>query len=58
MRLQWPDGAIVAVWFMPKGANKSVVTVAHPKLPDKSAAEKARRFWTDRLEALDSLLTS
>jgi len=52
MRLQWPDGAIVAVGFMAKGAGKSVVAVQHTKLRDRAAADRARKYWTERLEAL------
>lgn len=56
MRLQWPDGAIIAVWFTAKGRGRSAVALAHQKLPDRQAAEKAKRFWTDRLDVLASLL--
>jgi hypothetical protein len=55
MRLQWPDGTIVAVWFLPKGTSKSTVTLAHTKLADRAASEKAKVFWTARLDALGSL---
>jgi hypothetical protein len=58
MRLQWPDGTIVAVWFLPKGASKSTVTLAHTKLPDKAASENAKALWTTRLDALGSLFAS
>ena len=58
MRLQWPDGAIVAVGFTPKGASKSMVALAHTKLPDRSASDKAKKYWTDRLDALASLFAA
>ncbi len=52
MRLQWPDGTLVVVGFTPKGDRKSVVSLAHTKLPDRGASEKAKKFWTGRLDAL------
>ena len=58
MRLQWPDGTIVVVGFTPKGASKSMVALAHTKLPDRSAADKAKRYWSDRLDALASSLAA
>lgn len=57
LRLQWPDGAIIAVWFTAKGPAKSVVALAHTKLPDKSAADRAKKYWTERLDALATMLT-
>jgi len=56
MRLQWPDGAIVAIWFTAKSGAKSTVALAHTKLRDRQAAEAAKQYWTERLDALASLL--
>ena len=58
MRLQWPDGTIVAVGFMAKGGAKSTVALAHTKLRDRAASGRAKEFWTDRLDALGSLLAT
>ncbi len=55
MRLQWPDGTIVAAWFMSQGASKSTVAIAHTKLRDVAAVDAAKRSWTDRLDALRQL---
>jgi hypothetical protein len=52
MRLQWPDGTIVAVWFIAKRDDRSAVTLAHTKLPNKTASEQAKKYWTDHLDAL------
>ena len=52
MRLGWPDGTIVAVWFVPKGASKSSVALAHQKLPDREAADRLKQYWTERLDLL------
>ena len=56
MRLKWPDGTIVAVGFTAKGHGKSTVALGHTKLRDRAASGKAKAFWTDRLDALGSLL--
>lgn len=58
IRLQWPDGTIIAVGFTKKGDAKSAVALSHPKLPDKAAVDKAKMFWSERLDALASLLAS
>ena len=58
MRLQWPDGTLVVVGFTPKGDRKSVVSLAHTKLPDRGASEKAKKFWTARLDALTSVFAA
>jgi hypothetical protein len=54
MRLQWPDATIVAVWFTAKGRAKSAVALSHTKLADSAAAANAKKYWTDRLDALAS----
>jgi hypothetical protein len=56
LRLQWPDGTIVAVNFTAKGPKKSAVALAHTKLRSKGAADDARKHWTDRLDTLGSML--
>ena len=56
MRLQWPDGTIAIVGFTPKGARKSGVAVVHTKLRSKAAADRAKKYWGERLRALPALL--
>jgi hypothetical protein len=56
MRLSWNDGTIVAVGFTAKGNAKSLVAVQHTKLPDKAAADRAKKYWAERLDALASHL--
>jgi uncharacterized protein YndB with AHSA1/START domain len=58
VRLQWPDGPIIVVGFTAKGSAKSTVAVTHPKLPDRAAMEKAKKYWTGRLQALSSVLAA
>ena len=52
MRLQLPDGAIVAVGFWPKGSGKSSVAIEQARLPDRDTAERLRQLWSERLDAL------
>lgn len=58
MRLQWPDGAIVAVWFSGKGPAKSAVALAHTKVKTRAAMEHIKKEWATRLEALSRLLAA
>ena len=43
MRLQWPDGTVVIAGFTPKGDAKSMVALAHTKLPDKESAARSKQ---------------
>ena len=56
MRLQWPDGTLVLVGFTAKGAGKSSVAVSHTKLRDKAVSQQAKTYWTERLNALASVV--
>jgi hypothetical protein len=56
IRLQWPDGTLVLVGFTAKGAGKSSVAVSHTKLHDKAASQQAKTYWTERLNALASVV--
>ena len=57
MRIAWPDQTSVQLFFLGKGAGKSVVAVQHGKLPDKTAATRMKSFWTERLADLGAVLT-
>lgn len=56
MRLQWPDGTIVAASFASKGDGKSTVALAHTKLTSRAALERAKAEWNARLDALADAL--
>jgi hypothetical protein len=56
IRLQMPDGAIVAVGFASKGAGKSAVALEQARLPDRETVERLKRQWSDRLDALREVL--
>jgi hypothetical protein len=56
-RFDWDDGATrLIVGFTAKGEAKSQVDLAHERLPDAEAAERARAEWRERLAALKALL--
>jgi hypothetical protein len=52
MRLQMPEGAIVAVGFYAKGTDKSSVQLEQARLPDRETAEALKQRWSERLDAL------
>jgi uncharacterized protein YndB with AHSA1/START domain len=52
VRITWVDGTSVEAGFYPKGPEKSMVAVAHTKLPDRARADELKRFWGERLDAL------
>ena len=56
LRLRWTDGTTVVASFTPKGAGRSVVALAHGKLPDKETADRIKRYWAERLDALGGVL--
>jgi hypothetical protein len=56
MRIEVGEGGIVAVGFTPKGDAKSAVSVQHTKLPDRETADRLRRWWSERLDALADVL--
>jgi len=56
MRITWPDGTNVELWFTGKGG-KSQVGVQHTKLVSKDQAETLKKYWAERLNALHELLT-
>jgi uncharacterized protein YndB with AHSA1/START domain len=57
IRMTWEDGTSVEGWFTAKQRSKAQVQVQHRKLPDRQAASRMRQFWSERLDALEGLLT-
>ena len=57
MRITWPDGTSVELWFQSKGEEKAIVSVQHTQLASKADQEARKRFWGERLSALGDLLT-
>lgn len=56
MRLLWPDGSMVEVYFTAKGRGKSSVAVQHTKLADQKAVERLKAAWKGHLDALKEML--
>jgi hypothetical protein len=57
MRIAWPDGTRVDVYFTEKSAGKTQLAVQHTKLPDPDAVAMRKAFWKDALERLGERLT-
>ena len=57
IRLGWTDGTSVAIWFSAKGEDKSAVAIAHTKLSSKADADRLKKYWSERLNALSELLS-
>jgi len=55
MRFKMPDGTSVELYFQAKG-EKSIVGVQHTRLPSKADADQRKKFWSERLAALNELL--
>ena len=56
-RFDWGEGSTrVIVGFEVKGDRKSVVTLAHERLPDSETAASMKAFWRERLSGLKALL--
>ena len=56
IRVDWPDGTRVQLYFTAKGSEKSSVAVQHGGLSSKSAVAEAKDAWAERLEKLGSIL--
>ena len=52
LRLTWPDGGSVEMWFTAKGPEKAVVAIQHRRLPSQAAADERKAYWSERLDAL------
>ncbi|MEN0063459.1 MAG: hypothetical protein AAGA48_15010 [Myxococcota bacterium] len=56
MRLTWPDGTIVAAWFIDKGPEKSAVQIQHDKLDSEDRRQLEKERWAERMDALQAWL--
>jgi len=56
VRLDWPDGTKVEIYFWPKGDAKSQIVVQHRALASRTDADTMRAYWTERLDALAGLV--
>jgi hypothetical protein len=56
-RFNWDDGATrVVVGFESKDNAKSLVALAHEKLPDAAEADRMKVFWRERVVRLKEML--
>lgn len=58
IRVTWPDGTPVELYFVAKGAARSQVAVQHRRMPDKAAADRMKEYWAERLGALQAMLAA
>jgi len=58
MRIAWPDGTAVDVYFYAKSETKSQIALEHRKLPDAHAVEKMKAFWKTQLSRLQEVLAA
>ena len=57
MRIKWSDASVVVLNFLPKGKSKSAVAVQHTRIPDRATADRLKKYWSDRLDALAAALS-
>jgi hypothetical protein len=56
-RFDWSDPpSRVVVWAVPRGPDRTTVSVSHEKLPDSESAAREKAAWRDRLGALKTTL--
>jgi len=56
-RFDWGDGSTrVVVGFESKGEAKSMVGLAHEKLPDAEEADRMKAYWRERVATLKEVL--
>jgi hypothetical protein len=57
MRITWGDGTSVALWFTTKGRSSAQVAVQCTGLASRDAADAKKRYWEERLAALEQMMT-
>ena len=57
LRITWEDGSSVNAGFTSKARSKAQVALEHGKLASREAADRMKRYWSERLDALEVLLT-
>jgi hypothetical protein len=56
MRVTWPDGTSVHVYFTPKGLRKTQLAIQHVGLPNKKDVTVRKEYWAERFAALQDVL--
>jgi hypothetical protein len=58
MRVTWPDGTTVELYFVEKAAAKAQLAVQHRKLPNQETAARMKAWWAERFAALETMVTA
>ncbi len=56
MRVTWPDGTSVHLYFGDKAPGKSHLAVQHVKLANQASQARMKAYWAERLAALGEVL--
>lgn len=56
MRVTWPDGTSVQLYFQAKGEAKGQIAIQHAKLASRADVEARKAFWAERLDRLAETL--
>ena len=56
LRITWPDGSHLDVYFYPKGDARSQVAVQHSRLESAERVAQAKQFWAEALSRLENIL--
>jgi len=56
LRITWPDGSYLDVYFYPKGDTKSQVAVQQSRLESAERVAQAKQFWAQALSRLKGIL--
>ncbi len=58
MRVTWPDGTLVQLYFQAKGETRSQIAIQHAKLASRADVEARKAFWAERLDRLAETLAA
>jgi len=56
MRITWPDGTSLHLYFTDKGPEKSAVAVQHVELASQEEMDECKEYWAERLARLGKAL--
>jgi len=56
MRITWPDGTSLHLYFTDKGPEKSAVAVQHVELASQEEMDERKEYWAERLARLGKAL--
>ena len=56
LRVTWHDGTSVLLYFTPTETGKTQLAIQHTGLPERQDVAKSKEYWTEKLDALQSVL--